>query len=85
MSMQKKDPVPLQVKLVAIDGGRFAPLINTLDINESCEKCSHFNPNIDDPAQAYRCRVMPRCIAATLSKELQSYLWVKLGWRKPCS
>lgn len=70
----------LKEKLCSIDSGRFKEIIETFNINSCCEKCYFFNPLVTDPGKGYRCKTSPACIADTLHPNLQSYLWLKLGW-----
>ena len=66
-------------QLLAIDDGRFRDIINALHIDDHCAKCYYFMPNITNPRQSYNCRCLGTCIAATLSRKMQQYLWWKLG------
>ena len=68
----------LSEKIIAIDNGRFEKIINTIDVKQICEECYYFNPTITDSDLAYRCKAPGLCIAATLSKNLLSYIWWKL-------
>lgn len=73
----------LEDEIKAIDGGRFSKLVDALPgICESCRECGYFNPQITDPMRRCRCRVPGSCPGATLSQEVQSYIWRKLGWVK---
>jgi hypothetical protein len=71
----------LKDQLITMEKGRFAALINSCSgTNDVCEKCYYFNPNITDPGQGYRCNVSGSCPAATIHPNLQSFMWMKLGW-----
>lgn len=75
-----KEQKSFKEKLLEIDAGRFIGIINTLDVQDICAECDHFNPTIKDTRKGYRCKCMPSCIAVTLHPFLQSYLWHKLNW-----
>jgi hypothetical protein len=70
----------LKIALCDIDNGRFEDIIHVLRFVDSCSKCSHFNLSINDQFEGYRCKCAPKCIAATLSNKLLSYLNWKIGW-----
>jgi hypothetical protein len=70
----------LLLELVEIDNRRFEDVLHALRVTDACSACDHFNPTIRDPMKGYRCRVAGSCIAATLHPEVQSYMWLKLGW-----
>ena len=66
-------------RLKEIDNGRFAKLIDAIDVTEECQQCFYLNPKVTDPGMGYRCRCVGSCIAVTLSNEVKSYLFWKLG------
>jgi hypothetical protein len=66
-------------KLIAIDEGRFSNLIKGLNVMDECYNCFYLNPKITDPRLGYRCKCAGSCIAATLSEQVLSYLFWKLG------
>jgi hypothetical protein len=70
----------LRLKLCEIDNGRYEDIIHVLDIKEFCAECYYFNKSILDPLAAFRCRIAPKCIAATLHPALIMYLNIRLGW-----
>ncbi len=75
--MDKRD---LVCALCEVDNGRFEDIIHVIKFTDSCAECDHFNLSINDWRRGYRCKCMPLCAAATLSKELISYLNWKLNW-----
>ena len=62
-------------KLLNVDNGRFKKILEELKLNDMCCECYHFNPNIQDPGQGYRCRISGSCVAATLNSDLIKHLW----------
>lgn len=66
-------------RLKEIDKGRFAKLIDAISVTDECQQCFYLNPKISDSGLGYRCRSAGSCIAATLSNEVKSYLFWKLG------
>jgi len=78
---EKKIKVPsvFLSRLQEIDGGRFSSLIGSLGVSDKCFMCYYLNPKVLDPGQGYRCKCVGSCMAATLSTELKSYLFWKLG------
>jgi len=69
------DAKPFSERLAATCGGRFAAILNTLDVKDACEQCYYFNPEQDDPRMGYRCHVLGSCPDATLSVEVQAAMW----------
>lgn len=63
-------------RLCEIEDGRFADIVNVMDIKPVCEDCQAFDDSIP---QGYRCAIAPNCIGATLHKHLKSYFLLRLG------
>lgn len=76
---ETKAPSIFLGRLLEIDGGRFSSLIGSLGVSDVCYTCYYLNPKVIDPGQGYLCKCVGSCMAATLSPELKSYLFWKLG------
>ena len=70
----------LEKDILAIDNGRFATVLQAVNVHDYCSKCDYFNKSIQDPRQGYRCHCAPGCIDATLSPNIVNYINRKLGW-----
>lgn len=68
-----------KLKLSQIDNGCYIGLIAAFEFRDACSDCYAFSPLQRDPGMQYRCRCLGSCPAETLSKEMKSYLWWKLG------
>jgi hypothetical protein len=66
-------------RLKEIDNGRFTKLIDAISVTDECQHCFYLTPKVTNSAMGYRCRCAGSCIAATLSNEVKSYLFWKLG------
>jgi hypothetical protein len=73
------DSGTFKTRLMRIEGGRFAKLIDILAVVDACEGCDYFNPAVQDASKQYRCHCLGTCPAATLHPDVQAYLWRKLG------
>ena len=68
----------LYEELCQVDDGRFKPLIDTLNVTDTCRGCHYFDNNIDKQ-YSYRCHCLGSCIDATVSRQLKEYLLLRIN------
>lgn len=70
----------LKDRLRSMEEGRWASLVDAIEVKEACGECYFFNPNVRDPDKQYRCKVMGSCVAVSVHPLIQHRMYKALGW-----